>query len=68
MAVLTEEDYLRIYRGTGLSKRELERLLRSAGASRSIAVKVASKCGRPMPTPIIKQKTLLQRLIDRVIF
>jgi len=68
MAALSEEDYLRIYRGTGLSKRELERLLRSAGASRSIAVKVASKCGRPMPAPIIKQKTFLQRLIDRVIF
>ncbi|MDD3847498.1 MAG: hypothetical protein PHC90_14210 [Syntrophorhabdaceae bacterium] len=68
MAALTEEDYLRIYRGTGLSKRELERLLRSAGASRSIAVKVASKCGRTMPAPIIKQKTFLQRLIDRVIF
>ena len=68
MATLTEEDYLRIYHGTGLTKRELEKLLRAAGASRSIAVKVASKCGRPMPTPIIKQKTFLQRLIDRVIF
>jgi len=68
MAALTEEDYLRIYQGTGLSKRELERLLRSAGASRSIAVRVASKCGRPRPTPIIKQKTFIQKIIDRIIF
>lgn len=66
MAVLTENDYLRIYRETGLSKRELERLLRSAGVSRSIAVKVASKSGRSMPAPIIKRKTFIQKIIERV--
>ncbi|MBA4389987.1 MAG: hypothetical protein C0399_03515 [Syntrophus sp. (in: bacteria)] len=68
MAVLTEEDYERIYSRTELSKRNLEKLLRSTGASKSMATKIASKVGRPMPTSIIKQKTFFQKIIDKVIF
>lgn len=57
MVLLTEKDFEEIYKGTGISKREFKKLLKNTGSS---------KVNKTMPA-LTKQKTFIQKLIDKII-
>lgn len=46
--------YLKVFRNTSMTKRELERSLRAAGLSRQMSKIIAAKCGRPFSDNIKK--------------